>query len=74
MKSFAEQKLDLQIKVSTLSDQLFQEVCQSGSRVLHLTSECYDYHSLVIEDKKLGLAKEIHQDKMREYFKKFLRS
>ena len=28
----------------------------------------------MIEDKKLGLAKEIHQDKMREYFKKFLRS
>ena len=58
LSAFNETELDLQIKFDFLNEDLLKSVLESGSRVLHLSSDIFDKNCLYIED-RIGLCKKI---------------
>ena len=53
-----ETGLDLQIKFEFLNKELFKNVIETGSKVLHLSSDIFSRDCLYIED-KIGICKKI---------------
>jgi hypothetical protein len=68
--AFHETGLDLQIKFDFLNADLIRSVADSGSCVLHISSDIFDKDSLYLED-KIGIALRIPIDELSTYFQQF---
>ena len=65
-----ETGLDLQIKFDFLNEELIKKVIETGSRVLHLSSDMFSRDCLYIED-KIGICKKIYLSQMADYIQSF---
>lgn len=70
LSAFNDTGLDLQIKFDFLNEELLKSVLESGSRVLHLSSDIFEKSCLYIED-TIGLCKKIKIDDLTKYFMNF---
>lgn len=70
MDEFYDTGLDLQIKFDFLNEDLLKNVIDSGSRVLHLSSDIFEKDCLFIED-RTGICKKIFIQDIERYFSTF---
>ena len=58
----------MQVNFDIFNEELLKSILESGSRVLHLSSDIFSSDSLFMED-KIGMCKELKISEMETFFK-----